>query len=323
MMNRRVRRCALLAAVFSVACGSDAGETNDPEATGGSAGGSGSSGSAGSGTAGSSGAAGSAGSAAGATTNGGVGGASGSAGAGGAIAAGTTGDGGGAGDGGMPGLPKRVLLYHFSTLNIPSVSAQLTLLTNQLTAWGYEAKHSVSAADLSAASLAEFGAVGMINTCFEPFGQNKMGEAETAALKSFVEAGGGLFGTHCASVTFQAVEPPHPYNAVIGGRGGHGFFEGMSSCSKAQAHVTTEMLPATFDYTGNLDNADYLAADTTVLLKCKWLGGEQKETAVSWIRTPGKGRVFYTNFAKEDKDLNDATLGPKHILLGLGWVLGR
>jgi type 1 glutamine amidotransferase len=110
---------------------------------------------------------------------------------------------------------------------------------------------------------------------------------------------------------------------VIGGRGGHGFFEGLSSCSKIEPHVTTEQLPASFDYTGNLDNADYLAPDTTVLVKCTWSGGEKKETAVSWIRTPGKGRVFYTNFAKEDDDLKDATLGPKHILPGLGWVLGR
>jgi len=48
-----------------------------------------------------------------------------------------------------------------------------------------------------------------------------------------------------------------------------------------------------------------------------------KETPVSWYRTPGKGRVFYTNFAKVDADISDPTLGAKHILLGLAWVLGR
>lgn len=221
-------------------------------------------------------------------------------------------------------MPKRVLLYHFSTLNIASVPAQLTLLTNQLTAWGYEAESSVSAADLSADNLAKFGAVGMINTCFEPFGENEMGNAEAAALKSFVEAGGGLFGTHCATVTFRTADPPHPYNILIGGRAGDGSnFEGLSTCTTTEQHATTTMLPATFEYTGNIDNAEYLALDTKVLVKCKWSGGAQKETAVSWYRMPGKGRVFYTNFAKEDNDLSDATLGAKHILLGLGWVLGR
>jgi uncharacterized protein len=223
-----------------------------------------------------------------------------------------------------PMLPKRVLLYHFSTLDIASVPAQLTFLTDQLTAWGYEAEDSVDPADLSAESLAKFGAVAMINTCFEPFGENKPGEPEAAALKTFVENGGGLFGTHCASVTFQSANPPHPYNVLLGGRGGGGNFNGTSACrTTEEVHVTSQMLPATFDYMGDLDNADYVADDAKVLVKCKWSGGAQKDTAVSWYRTPGKGRVFFTNFAKEDKDLNDATLGAKHILLGLSWALGR
>jgi type 1 glutamine amidotransferase len=281
------------------------------------------------GTAGTVSMAGSGGSAGGGSGSGGVagtttGGTAGTGGSGSGGAAGTAGAGGGGGSGGMPSLPKKVLLYHFSTLNIASVPAQLTALSEQLTTWGYETKQSVDPADLSAASLSQFGGVGMINTCFEPFGQNKMGEAETTALKNFVEAGGGLFGTHCASVTFQSADPPHPYNALIGGRGGGGNFNGLSACTKtAEQHATTAMLPATFEYTGDLDNADYLAPDTKVLVECTWSGGAKKKTAVSWYRTPGKGRVFFTNFAKEDKDLKDATLGAKHILLGLGWVLGR
>ena len=233
--------------------------------------------------------------------------------------------GGSAGAGGAanPSLPKRVLLYSFSTLNIPSVPQQLTLLETQLKAWGYEVERSVKPDDLNTTNLARFGGVGMINTCFEPFGKGMMGDTQTAALKAFVEAGGGLFGTHCASVTFQSAEPPHPYNGVIGGRGGHGSFDGKSACTVTGAHATTAMLPATFDYTGNLDNADFVADDSTVVVKCKWSGGEQKDHAVSWYRTPGKGRVFFTNFAKVDADLSDAVVGQKHIMLGLGWTLGR
>lgn len=256
-----------------------------------------------------------------------------SSGAGGTTAgsAGSSGSGGGSGVGGSggsggapnPTLPKRVLLYHFSTLVIASVPAQLTLLKSQLTTWGYEVEDSVKPEDLSTTNLARFGGVGMINTCFEPFGAGKTGEAQTAALKAFVEGGGGLFGTHCASVTFQTASPPNPYNALIGGRGGGGSFEQKSACRVLEQHPTTAMLPATFDYTGNLDNADYVATDSKVLVQCKWSGGDMKDPAVSWYRTPGLGRVFYTNFAKEDADLKDATLGQKHILLGLGWTLGR
>jgi len=256
--------------------------------------------------------------------NAGAGGAlGGSAGSGGAASAGAAGSSGGAGgSSSVPALPKRMLLYHFSTLVIPSVPQQLTLLKTQLESWGYAVEDSVNPDDLSAANLARFGGVGMINTCFEPFGVGSTGDEQTAALKAFVENGGGLFGTHCAAVTFQSADPPNPYNALIGGRGGHGSFDGKSACSTVATHATT-MLPATFDFTGNLDNADYVASDSTVLVKCKWSGGDMKETPVSWYRTPGKGRVFYTNFAKVDADISDPTLGAKHILLGLAWVLGR
>ena len=262
----------------------------------------------------------------------GSGGAGGSGGSAGGSNGGTLGSGGSAGAGGSAGsggadnstLPKRVLLYHFSTYAIDTVPAQLTLLKTQLMTWGFEVVDSVKPDDISTANLAGFGGVAMINTCFEPFGMGKTGDTQAAALKAFVAGGGGLFGTHCASVTFQSATPPHAYNVLLGGRGGKDNFDGMSSCvTTSEAHVTTAMLPATFSFTGNLDNADYVADDTKVLVKCTWSGGAKKETAVSWYRTEGKGRVFYTNFAKIDADLSDATLGQKHILLGLGWTLGR
>jgi hypothetical protein len=257
------------------------------------------------------------------------GGASGAAPAG-ANAGGAAGTGGASGVGGASGagggenqpLPKRFLLYHFSTAEIDTVPAQLMFFTSTLQSWGYEVEDSVDPADISAANLARFGGVGMINTCFEPFGKGSLGETQTPALEAFVENGGGLFGTHCASVTFQDAEPPNPYNDVIGGRGGHGFFEGPSACRTTEQHATTTQLPPTFEFYGNLDNADYLAPDTKVLVRCKWSGGDMKDTAISWYRTPGKGRVFYTNFAKLVNDLNE-TLGSEHITAGLGWVLGR
>jgi hypothetical protein len=219
-------------------------------------------------------------------------------------------------------LPKRVLLYHHSALVIDSVPAQLSRIESQLQSWGYEVETSTDPATLLATNLARFRGVGMINTCFEPFGPGSSGNEQTAALTTFVESGGGLFGTHCAAVTFQAAEPPHPYNRLIGGRGGHGFFDGKSACRTTATHETSQ-LPPSFDYTGNLDNADYVAADSTVLVKCQWSGGDKKDTAVSWLRTPGRGRVFYSNFAKVDADLSDATLGPQHLWLGLSWVLRR
>jgi type 1 glutamine amidotransferase len=55
-------------------------------------------------------------------------------------------------------------------------------------------------------------------------------------------------------------------------------------------------------------------------VRCTWATG--KDVAVSWYRTEGLGRVFYTNFGKVASDLDDATLGTGHIVPGLSWVLG-
>ncbi len=226
------------------------------------------------------------------------------------------------GDAGLA-LPKRVLLYHFSTFNIPSVPAQITYLKSKLTEWQFESDDSVDPAQFTDANLAAYGAVAMINTCFEPFGAGKPDRPQSEALQRFVQKGGGLFGTHCATVTFQSAQPPALYNQLFGGRGGGGSFDGTSDCRKLADHPSSTLLPPTFSFPGNPDNADYVAPDSVVLVRCKWGGPNGKDVAVSWYRTEGDGRVFFTNFGKIDADLKDPTLGDKHIVPGLSWVLRR
>jgi type 1 glutamine amidotransferase len=234
------------------------------------------------------------------------------------------GAGGGAGTGGASAaLPKRVLLYHFSTLDIPSVPAQLTFFKNKLSEWQYESDDSVDPTQLSDQNLQRYAAVAMINTCFEPFGKGKPDRPQSEVLQRFLQRGGGLFGTHCASVTFQSATPATLYNQLIGGRGGNGFFDGTSACRTLASHPSTMALSAQFSFVGNLDNTDYLAADTVVLVKCKWQktqATDSKDVNVSWYRSEGAGRVFYTDFAKIDADLSDSVIGP-HVVAGLGWVL--
>lgn len=271
------------------------------------------------------------GSGAGSGGNAGGGGAAGNATAAGGGAGGNAGNSGGkAGSAGSAGAggaavtrPARVLLYSFSTLNIPSVPAQLDVLEQKLEGWQFEVERSVDPAMFTDQNLARYAAVGMINTCFSPFGANRSGEAEAEALQKFLQAGGGLFGTHCASVTFQSANPVHLYNRLIGGRASSENFEGPSECRKMGDHPTIAALPATFMYNGNLDNTDFIAMDATVLVRCMWSGGGAKDIAVSWVRNEGAGRVFFSNFAKVDADLTNATIGDDHLIAGLGWVLGR
>jgi hypothetical protein len=222
-----------------------------------------------------------------------------------------------------PALPRRVLLYHFSTLVIDSVPAQLTFFEDLLAGWGYESDDSVDPGKFTDEDLAAYDAVAMINTCFFPFGDGQDGAKESAALQRFVARGGGLFGTHCAAVTFQSVSPPPLYNQLFGGQEGDGFFDGTSACRKLGTHPTIDALPATFSFPGNLDNNQFLFPTTTLTVRCQWGGGAMRDVAVSWVRSEGAGRVFYTNFGKVAGDLTDAVIGAKHIVPGLAWVLGR
>ena len=219
-------------------------------------------------------------------------------------------------------LPMRVLLYSFSTLDIPSVPAQLAAFKKKLEGWQYQVDESKDPAMFTDTNLAKYAAVGMINTCFYPFGANAAGTAESQALQRFLQRGGGLFGTHCADVTFQSVTPPPLYNQLIGGRANSDNYTGNSMCRTMGTHATIAGLPATFTYNGNIDNAAFVATDATVLVKCKFGGGTAADTAVSWVRNEGMGRVFFTGFGKVDSDLTNATIGEAHILAGLGWVLG-
>jgi type 1 glutamine amidotransferase len=271
------------------------------------------------GTAGAGGSAGASGDAGSSGTGGGsgTGGSSGTAGA-----SGTAGGGGTAGSGND--RPARVLLYHFSTLDIPSVPQQLDILEAKLESWSYEVERSEDPAAFSDQNLERFAAVGMINTCFYPFGaNNSTGDPEAQALQRFLQDGGGLFGTHCADVTFQSAASPVLYNRLLGGRASSEYFEGQSECRTDGEHATIAALPATFGYQGNLDNTNFIADDSQVLVRCTWGDAEGTDVAVSWVRMEGSGRVFFTGFGKVAADLSNETIGEDHILSGLAWVLSR
>jgi type 1 glutamine amidotransferase len=228
-------------------------------------------------------------------------------------------------------LPARVLLYYNNavpTISMQSIVAQLAFYTTTLKGWGFASDESVDPGAISDANLQNYALLAMINTCFSPFGQNNPDEPQSMVIQRFLQRGGSLFGTHCADVTFQGQTPVSLYNQLIGGRGGAppggtAYFQGNNDCRKVADHPSTAMLPATFPFMGNLDNTDYLAPDTTVLVKCTWVTTNGADVAVSWYRNEGLGRVFYTDFAKIDTDLTDPVIGAEHIVPALSWALRR
>lgn len=236
-----------------------------------------------------------------------------------------------AGDASTIALPARVLLYYdgaSAAITTQSIMNQLAFYTNTLSGWGFASDESVDPTAITDANLEHYALLAMINTCFAPFGQGNPDEPQSMVIQHFLQRGGSLFGTHCADVTFQGQTPVSLYNQLIGGQGGAppggtAFFQGNNNCRKLADHPSTTNLPATFSFMGNLDNTDYLASDSTILVKCTWVTTNGADVAVSWYRYEGLGRVFYTDFAKVEGDLTDPVIGAEHIVPALSWTLRR
>ena len=122
---------------------------------------------------------------------------------------------------------------------------------------------------------------------------------------------GGLFDAHPwgggGTWAFKLDEPDNPLNRTLKAsnlRFGDEIYQQKAPYDRSKLRVLV-----------SLDMSDEKTADV------KDLRREDKDFAVSWIHTPGKGRVFYTSFAHDKRSfLEPARLW--HILDGLQYVLG-
>ena len=276
----------------------------------------------------------------GATGDGGTGG--GASGGAGGVAGGSGGSSGTGGGGGMSmggtggsspdansgadmagGRPARVLLYTKRTndthkASFPAATASLTTL---LKAASIEIEASEATTAFTAANLARFGAVIMVNANGNPFGTP--GTTEAGALADFVRAGGGLAAFHATGNT----EYPgtHPFLMLLGG-----VFQNTGggvrnvSCTPESQHPTVAKVPtpllAPGDETyvfGNLNPMN------TIVLRCDPAAGNDKQVA-AWAREEGAGRVFYTTLGHGPPSWEaGGSVLTTHLWPGILWVLGR
>jgi type 1 glutamine amidotransferase len=142
-------------------------------------------------------------------------------------------------------------------------------------------------------------------------------------LIDFVEAGGGLVAIEDASHSYDGDFPPAsaPYIGLIGGDfNGHTGF-GPGTCGTVGSHPTNTMLPATFAITDEVYYFKQAAPDIQVVLECENPGAAPRP--VSWVRTQGAGRVFYTALGHADASWTAGPLVPDHVIPALLWSMGR
>jgi type 1 glutamine amidotransferase len=134
------------------------------------------------------------------------------------------------------------------------------------------------------------------------------------ALRRFVRRGGGLAGFHSASATFRSWPR---WETLLGGRFVRHDAPAVETIRVRTGHPAVRGLPASFSL-----HEEYYRHEPGVARRARVLAtwGEERLPLV-WVRTPGRGRVFYDALGHFDATWTD----PRHEALvrsGLRWVVG-
>ena len=174
---------------------------------------------------------------------------------------------------------------------------------------GFNFSYTTDPAALNAANLAKYDAL-MIYA-----NHTKIAPEQEKALLDFVAGGKAFLPIHSASFCFQNSEP---YIALVGAQfQKHGTGEFTAEITQPNHPVMAGMKPfQVWDetYVHTKINPD----DRTVLMERVDAAGREPWT---WVRTHGKGRVFYTAYGHDERVWNNPNF---HLLIknALLWAVG-
>jgi type 1 glutamine amidotransferase len=232
----------------------------------------------------------------------------------------------------VPARPRKLLVFSFTKgyvhTAIPYGANALEIMGAKTGA--YEVVHSTDMSVFEAASLRQFDAI-----CLNNSSQLDFSPEARRAILDFVRSGKGLVGIHGATVglaqwpegaallggyfdghpwvaegTWAAKidDPGHPLTTAFGGRG---------------FKVKDELYRTKFSYPPRENLRVLVSIDMSdeATRTAEGIRPGETDYPLSWIRTYGQGRVFYTSFAHNHHLYWDpAILG--HILAGVQFALG-
>ncbi|OUT57201.1 Trehalose utilization [Stieleria bergensis] len=231
-----------------------------------------------------------------------------------------------------PKKDRRVLVFYrcegFIHTSIPHANESVKQMAEKTGAFkvDFADTYDVFTAD----RLAKYDAILLNNTTHMQFKE----PSQRDAFLDFIAKGGGLAGFHAASDNFNR----HPdCLAIVGGTfAGHPWGAGGKWAFKLDD--SKHVLNAAFEGKGfwhtdeiyQYNPQSYVGTGVLRVLVSLDMNQEAvssrikdgpREVPVSWVRTAGKGRVFYTNFGhREDTFANPVIV--KHMLDGIQYALG-
>ncbi len=228
--------------------------------------------------------------------------------------------------------PRRVLVFYrcggFIHTSIPHGNECLRQMAARTNAFEVDLADSYDV--FTAANLSRYDAIVLNNTTKMHFPS----PAHRDAFLDFIADGGGLVGIHAASDNFS--RHPECLSLVGGTFNGHPWGAGGKWAFKLDD--PDHVLNAAFagkgfwhsdeiyqykpeSYVGPSVLRVLVSLDMSKQAVSSRINDGPREVPVSWIRTAGKGRVFYTNFGhREDTYANPMIV--KHLLDGIQYALG-
>jgi type 1 glutamine amidotransferase len=192
-------------------------------------------------------------------------------------------------------------------------------------AHAFEVTIAHDSAAITADNLQAYDAVVFYTT-----GELPMSDAQKRALIDFVRGGKGFVGIHSATDTFYKWPE---YGALVGGYfNDHPWHQDVRIRVEDAAHPATRHLPASFTVNDEIYQfRDWSRADVHVLLSLDPSSVDltkpnvkrtDKDFALAWTKTIGKGRMFYTALGHEPALWRDERF-QRHLLGGIRWAMGR
>ena len=169
---------------------------------------------------------------------------------------------------------------------------------------GIDLTYTENLADLNAATLAKYDGLILYAN------HEKIAPEQEKALIDYVESGHGFVPLHCASACFG--NSPR-FLALVGGR-----FKSHQT-GEFETKITNATHPVMAGFTGfkTWDETyvhDTLSADRTVLQV-------REQEPWTWVRTQGKGRVFYTAYGHDERTFGNDGF-QELVRRGIMWAIG-
>ncbi len=175
---------------------------------------------------------------------------------------------------------------------------------------------------ITAENLKKYDAVMFLNTT----GELPISEENKQAFLDWLKKGKGFIGVHAATDTFYKWPE---YGKLIGGYfDGHPWHQKIRVKVEDQKHPSTQGLGPSFEITDEIyqfrdwsrqDKKVLLSVDNSSIDVSRGKRSDQ-DYAISWCRSYGKGRVFYTSLGHRE-DVWTNPLYQKHLEGGIKWVL--